>query len=121
MRLHSGLAAVGLASLVAASSTPAVYVLNDPSTPSKPVLDVPPQYARLGLAKALGVSKFYELGVQDADEKILQALDRLGGRPDLFTETTEGRPRVVLSLGGMSLEDMKGVYGLRFMRDLELR
>ncbi|TGZ83895.1 hypothetical protein EX30DRAFT_393442 [Ascodesmis nigricans] len=109
MKLHTGLAVAGLASLAAASPSPAVYVRNDPATPTNPTLDVPPQYARLALAKALGVSKFYEFGVQDADEKKLEALDRIGGRPDLFTETTEGRPRIVLSIGGMSLEDMSGV------------
>lgn len=110
MKLHTGLAVAGLASLAAASPSPAVYVRNDPATPTNPTLDVPPQYARLALAKALGVSKFYEFGVQDADEKKLEALDRIGGRPDLFTETTEGRPRIVLSIGGMSLEDMSGMW-----------
>lgn len=108
MKFSTGLAVAGFAATAAATSTPAIFILNDPTSSTSDTIEAPPAYAKLGLAQTIGVSRFYELGVQNPDESKLRVLDRLSGAVDVFAESTQGAPRFMLSLGGMGAEDVKG-------------
>lgn len=109
MKFTTSLAVAGFAATAAATSTPAIFVLNEPTSSPSDTIEAPPAYAKLGLFQAVGVSRFYEFGVQNPDENKLRVLDRLSGPVDVFAESTQGGPRFMLSLGGMGAEDVKSM------------
>jgi hypothetical protein len=112
MRLSATLVASGIAALVTASthSSAAVYELNS-YIPSGPPLQVSPEEARLGLALALGVSRYHKLGVQRIDQKI-EVLEKLGRLENRFGLSPENAGRFVLSLDGIAMEDADGMWEL---------
>ncbi|KAF8536228.1 hypothetical protein BDD12DRAFT_890821 [Trichophaea hybrida] len=106
MRLAASIVASGLATFAAASSA-AIYELNSP-VPSGPALEVSPEQARLGLALALGVSRFYKLGVQGAADKKIEVLEQFGRLENRIGVSPDDEGRFLLSLAGMGMEDANG-------------
>jgi len=111
MRLSAAIVASGIAALVTAStpSSAAVYELNS-YIPSGPPLQVSPEEARLGLALALGVSRYHKLGVQGKDDKKIELLEKLGRLENRFGLSPENAGRFVLSLDGIAMEDADGMW-----------
>ncbi|KAI5846983.1 hypothetical protein BZA05DRAFT_406054 [Tricharina praecox] len=110
MRLSAAIVASGIAALVTAStpSSAAVYELNS-HTLSGPALEVSPEEARLGLALALGVSRFHKLGIQGTNDKKIEVLERFGRLENRFGLSPEDVGRFMLSLDGIAMEDADGL------------
>ncbi|KAI5811861.1 hypothetical protein BZA77DRAFT_270845 [Pyronema omphalodes] len=107
MKFVAGLVASGLATL-AAASTAAIYELNN-IAPSGPVLEVSPDQARLGLALALGVSRFYKLNVQGDSDTTVAMLEQFGSEEHRVGISPEDDSRFLLSVAGMEPGDVNGL------------
>jgi len=110
MRLSAAIVASGIAALVTASppSSAAVYELNS-HTPNGPALEVSPEEARLGLALALGVSRYHKLGVQGINDKKIKVLEQFGRLENRIGLSPEDVGRFMLSLDGIAVEDADGM------------
>lgn len=104
MRIKAGIVVSGLAALAAASSSAAIYELGSPAF-TDASLQVSPDQARLGLAKALGVSRYYKLSAQGTSETQIAILEKLVQLEGRIGSASEDEGRLVLSLSGVGAED----------------
>jgi hypothetical protein len=107
MKLAAGIVVYGLAALTAASSA-AIYELNSP-TQDQLVLEVSPEQARLGLALALGVSRFHKLDPYGTDDTRIELLEQFGRLENRIGMSPDDGGRFVLSLSGVGMEDADGM------------
>jgi hypothetical protein len=107
MKLAAGIVVYGLAALTAASSA-AIYELNSP-TQDQLVLEVSPEQARLGLALALGVSRFHKLDPYGTDDTGIELLEQFGRLENRIGMSPDDGGRFVLSLSGVGMEDADGM------------
>lgn len=107
MRLKAAFVVVAMAALGAAESSAAIYELGS-SAPTAPPLEMSPDQARLGLAQALGVSRFYKLGAQGTADKRIEVLEQLAHMENRIGAVAGGEGRFLLSLAGVGAEDADG-------------
>lgn len=106
MKLAAGIVTCGLAALTAASA--ALYELNSPAA-SGPPLDVSAEQARLGLALALGVSRYHKLEAQGSNDKRIEMLQQFGRMENRMGMSPDEGGRFLLSLAGVGMEDADGL------------